>query len=76
MEATFTLVKKTDFEILLENGSKNEIVKMIAIKEKALANAMENVEFYSSIGNQEFADNENARVQKLTRDINKLRAAI
>lgn len=76
MEATFTLVKKTDFEILLENDSKNEIVKMIAIKEKALANAMENVEFYSSIGNQEFADNENARVQKLTRDINKLRAAI
>lgn len=76
MKATFTLVKKTDLETLIEKKDKNAIMDVIAIKEQALEEALENVEFYRSINNTEFADNEQVRVNRLMKDVNNLKAAI
>lgn len=76
MKATFTLVKKTDLQTLIEKKDKNAIMDVIAIKEQALEEALENVEFYRSINNTEFADNEQVRVNRLMKDVNNLKAAI
>ena len=76
MKATCILVKKTELEILIEIGDKTAINKMIEQKEKALEEAINNAEWYSSIGLDGMTDNEVARQEKLIRDIKKLKAAI
>ena len=49
---------------------------LIEQKEIALEEAINNAEWYASIGLDEMADNEVARQEKLIRDIKKLKAAI
>ena len=61
MKATCILVKKTELEILIEIGDKT---------------AINNAEWYASIGLDGMTDNEVARQEKLIRDIKKLKAAI
>lgn len=74
MKASCTLIRKTDLEILIESNDKDAIKKIIEQKERALKDAMENSEYYKSVNNVEFADNEQSRVNRLTRDIYKLKA--
>lgn len=76
MKATCILIKKTDLEILIESHDKNAINALIEQKEIALEEAINNAEWYASIGLDEMADNEVARQEKLIRDIKKLKAAI
>ena len=76
MKATSTLTRKTDLEILIESRDKNAINALIEQKEIALEEAINNAEWYASIGLDEMADNEVARQEKLIRDIKKLKAAI
>ena len=71
-----TLTRKTDLEILIESRDKNDINALIEQKEIALEEAINNAEWYASIGLDEMADNEVARQEKLIRDIKKLKAAI
>ena len=71
-----TLTRKTDLEILIESRDKNAINALIDQKEIALEEAINNAEWYASIGLDEMADNEVARQEKLIRDIKKLKAAI
>mgnify|MGYP005773872533 FL=1 len=71
-----TLTRKTDLEILIESRDKNAINALIEQKEIALEEAINNAEWYASIGLDEMADNEVPRQQKLIRDIKKLKAAI
>ena len=71
-----TLTRKTDLEILIESRDKNAINALIEQKEIALEEAINNAEWYASIGLDEMADNEVARQEKLIRDIKKLKAAI
>ena len=71
-----TLTRKTDLEILIESRDKNAINALIEQKEIALEEAINNAEWYASIGLDEMADNEVARQGKLIRDIKKLKAAI
>ena len=71
-----TLTRKTDLEILIESRDKNAINALIEQKEIALDEAINNAEWYASIGLDEMADNEVARQEKLIRDIKKLKAAI
>lgn len=76
MKATCTLIKKTDLEILIESGDKIAINKVIEQKEKALEEAINNAEWYASIGLDEMADSEVVRQERLIKDIGRLRAAI
>ena len=71
-----TLTRKTALEILIESRDKNAINALIEQKEIALEEAINNAEWYASIGLDEMADNEVARQEKLIRDIKKLKAAI
>ena len=71
-----TLTRKTDLEILIESRDKNASNALIEQKEIALEEAINNAEWYASIGLDEMADNEVARQEKLIRDIKKLKAAI
>ena len=71
-----TLTRKTDLEILIESRDKNAINALIEQKEIALEEAINNAEWYASIGLDEMADNKVARQEKLIRDIKKLKAAI
>ena len=71
-----TLTRKTDLVILIESRDKNAINALIEQKEIALEEAINNAEWYASIGLDEMADNEVARQEKLIRDIKKLKAAI
>ena len=71
-----TLTRKTDLEILIESRDKNAINALIEQKEIALEEAINDAEWYASIGLDEMADNEVARQEKLIRDIKKLKAAI
>ena len=59
-----------------ESRDKNAINALIEQKEIALEEAINNAEWYASIGLDEMADNEVARQEKLIRDIKKLKAAI
>ena len=56
-----TLTRKTDLEILIESRDKNAINALIEQKEIALEEAINNAEWYASIGLDEMADNEVAR---------------
>ena len=76
MIAEIKLIKKTALEELIESNNTKAITEMIEVKEISLKNALENAEFYRSINNLEFADNEQSRANRLQRDISKLRAAI
>ena len=71
-----TLTRKTDLEILIESRDKNAINALIEQKEIALEEAINNAEWYASIGLDGMADDEVARQEKLIRDIKKLKAAI
>lgn len=71
-----TLARKTELEMLIESRDTSAINALIDQKEIALKDASENAEFYRSIGNSEFADNEQSRANRLMRDLSKLRAVI
>ena len=71
-----TLTRKTDLEILIESRDKNAINALIEQKEIALEEAINNAEWYASIGLDGMTGNEVARQEKLIRDIKKLKAAI
>ena len=76
MKATCILVKKTDLEILIESRDKSIINALIAKKEIALEEAVNNAEWYASLGLDGMADDEVARQEKLIRDLKKLKATI
>lgn len=71
-----TLTRKTDLEILIESRNKSAINVLIKQKEIALEEAINNAEWYASIGLDGMADNEVARQEKLIRDIERLKVAI
>ena len=72
MKAEFYKVRGTEMEEMMKRGNNNEISSMISQKQKALAEALENVEFYKSIGNMEFASNELNRANLLQRQLKML----
>lgn len=72
MTATVELTKRTALEEMISRNNKSEMSEMIVAKQKALAEAKENAEFYASIGNKEFADNEASRARLLERQIKSL----
>lgn len=76
MKSTFTFVRKTELEILIESGDKTAINTIIDQKQIALDEAINNAEFQSSIGLNEMADSETSRAKRLMRDIAKLKTAI
>lgn len=65
MKAEFYKVRGTEMEEMMKRGNNNEISSMVSQKRQALAEALENVEFYKSIGNMEFAANEENRAKLL-----------
>lgn len=64
------------FDNLLTSENSAAINEMIYLKETALADAIENVEFLTKRQMLEHAENEKARVQLLTRQIEKLKNAL
>ena len=72
MKAEFYKVRGTELEEMIKRGNNNGISSMISQKQKALAEALENVEFYKSIGNMEFASNEQNRANLLQRQLEML----
>lgn len=73
MTATVTLTKRTALEEMVIRNNKSEKDQMIEAKTKAMNEALENAEFYASIGNKEFADNEASRARMLERQIRSLK---
>lgn len=73
MRATVTLTKRTALEEMVIRNNKSEKDQMIEAKTKAMNEALENAEFYASIGNTEFADNEASRARLLERQIKSLK---
>lgn len=76
MKATIELTKKTSLEELIESKNVEAIEALISKKQKALEDAMDNAGFYLIIGSKDMADSEAARVERLTKDIERLKAAI
>ena len=76
MKATSTLTRKTALEILIESRDKSIINALIAKKEIALEEAVNNAEWYASLEIDGLADNDVARQEKLIRDIERLKVAI
>lgn len=72
MKAEFYKVRGTEMEEMMKRGNNNEISSMISKKQQALAEALENVEFYKSIGNMEFTANEQNRAKLLQRQLEML----
>lgn len=72
MKAEFYKVKGTELEEMIKRGNNNEFSSMISQKKQALAEALENVEFYKSIGNMGFAENEQNRAKLLQRQLEML----
>ena len=72
MKAEFYKVRGTEMEEMMKRGNNNEISSMISKKQQVLAEALENVEFYKSIGNMEFAANEQNRANLLQRQLEML----
>lgn len=68
MKAEFYKVRGTEMEEMMKRGNNNEISSMISKKQQAL----ENVEFYKSIGNMGFAENEQNRANLLQRQLEML----
>lgn len=75
-DVSISLVRKTTLETTIENGEKAEIISMIEAKEKALDNALENAEYYRSVNNTEFADNEESRANRLKKHLISLKARL
>ena len=73
MTATIELTKRTALEEMIIRNNKSEKQQMIDSKTKAMNEALENAEFYASIGNKEFADNEASRARLLERQIRSLK---
>ena len=73
MTATLELTKRTALEEMIIRNNKFEKQQMIDSKTKAMNEALENAEFYASIGNKEFADNEASRARLLERQIRSLK---
>jgi len=69
------ITKRTALEELIESKNATAINEMISTKEIALNEALSNVEYFKSIGMNEHAATEKARVQILKRDLEKLNAA-
>lgn len=57
---------------MMKRGNNNEISSMVSQKRQALAEALENMEFYKSIGNMEFAANEQNRANLLQKQLEML----
>lgn len=76
MVGIIRLKKRTALEEVIRNNDKQAIASLISRKEQALKEATSNAAFYASINNDEMADNETARKERLTRDINKLKQAL
>ena len=72
MTATIELTKRTALEEMIIRNNKSEMSEMIVAKQKALAEAKENAEFYQSIGQTDMADNEASRARMLERQIKSL----
>lgn len=72
MKAEFYKVRGTEMEEMMKRGNNNEISSMISKKQQALADALENAEFYKPIGNMEFAANEQSRANLLQRQLEML----
>jgi hypothetical protein len=72
MTATVELTKRTALDEMIIRNSKSEMSEMIIAKQKALAEAKENAEFYKSIGQTDMADNETSRARLLERQIKSL----
>lgn len=72
MKAEFYKVRGTEMEEMVKGGNNNEISSMVPQKRQALADALENVEFYKPIGNMEFAANEQNRANLLQRQLEML----
>lgn len=72
MTATVELTKRTALGEMIIRNNKSEKQQMIDSKTKAMNEALENAEFYASIGNKEFADNEASRARLLERQIRSL----
>lgn len=72
MKAEFYKVRGTEMEEMMKRGNNNEISSMVSQKRQALADALENVEFYKSIGNMGFAVNEQNRANLLQRQLEML----
>ena len=75
VESYFTK-DKTAFEELIEINNQQSIREMIEAKERAFSEASENAEFYRSIGNDEFADTEQTRANRLKKDLDQLRQTL
>lgn len=72
MNATISLIKSDMVTEAIKSGNTSKIAQLIADKKKALANAIENANFYKSIGNEEFAATEQQRANRLAKDIERL----
>lgn len=72
MKAEFYKVRGTELKEMIKRGNNNEFSSMISQKKQALAEALENVEFYKSIGNMGFAENEQNRAKLLQRQFEML----
>lgn len=72
MKAEFYKVRGTELEEMIKRGNNNEFSSMISQKKQALAEALENVAFYKSIGNMGFAENEQNRAKLLQRQLEML----
>lgn len=68
--------KNTSLDDLIDSGNDSAIRDMIAKKEKALNEALDNIAFYHEMGNTDFATEEQGRVDKLRRDLEKLRGSV
>lgn len=72
MTVTVELTKRTALEEMIIRNNKSEMSEMVLAKQKALAEAEENAEFYRSIGQDDMADNEASRARMLERQIKSL----
>lgn len=73
MKATIELTRRTALEDVIIRNDNSEKSQMIQEKQRALENAKENAEYYGSIGQNEFADNEASRARLLERQIKALK---
>jgi hypothetical protein len=73
MKATIELTRRTALEDVIIRNDNSEKSQMIQEKQRALENARENAEYYRSIGQNEFADNEASRARLLERQIKSLK---
>ena len=73
MKVTIELTRRTALEDVIIRNDNSEKSQMIQEKQRALENAKENAEYYRSIGQNEFADNEASRARLLERQIKSLK---